>query len=142
MGSYLGHENIDEGIYALLVRDKQSYYLPSLWLEADFQNAMSQFKHAVYTYGLQIAGFEEYKSIYLYDGNERIAKAHIDQDRLHVSFVSKDVADLFDSCDEKLPPGKRTTAWNDRKFFYHWGTLSSGDCDRRWINLGRGKYNA
>ena len=142
MGNYIiRHENIDEGIYALLARDKQSYYLPSIWLESDFQNAISQFKHAVYTYALKLGGFDDYKCIYLYDGNERIAKCHIEQDRLLVSFISEDIANAFDKCDEKLPPGERVTAWLDRKFYYHYGTLSGGECDRRWINLGRSGYN-
>ena len=143
MGSYMGrHEAIENGVYALLARDKYSYYLPSIWLEPDLQTAMAQFKHAVYTYALEEADYDKLKCIYLYDGNERIAKCHfIDDEKLTVSFVSESIANLFDSMEERLPPGQRKTAWLERKFQYHFGALGGDRVDRRWINLGREKYN-
>lgn len=142
MGLYLGHEKIDENVYGLLARDKAGYYLPSLWLEPDFTCAMSQFKHAVYTLALRKAGYDEFKAIYLYEGSERLAKCFVEQDRLCVSFLNENMASSFDGCDEKLPnTTKQTTAWLDRRFFYHWGALSDSECDRRWIHLGREEYN-
>lgn len=144
MGSYVGrHEHIDENIYALLARDLRAYYLPSLWLEPDFETAISQFKHACYTFAMKAAGFHEYKAIYLNDGMERIAKAFFDgsDERFVVSFISDDIAIAFDKADERLPPGKRTTAWLERRFLHHWGCVSMIDCERKWINLGRESYN-
>lgn len=143
MGSYIGHhEHIDNGIYALLARDHSSYYLPSLWLEPDLQTSMAYFKHAVFTFGLKLADYDKFKAIYLYDGNERIAKCFFQyDDRLVVSFAEEDLARLFDSVDEQLPPGKRVTAWNERKFAYHFGSLAGDQVERHWLNLGRGEYN-
>lgn len=143
MGSYIGrHEHIDEGIYALLSRDIQGYYLPSLWLEPDLQTAMALFKHAVFTFGLKLADYDKLKAIYLYDSNERIAKCFFpSEDRLVVSFAEEDLALLFDRVDEQLPPGKRTTAWNERKFAYHFGAVGNDAVERHWLNLGRNQYN-
>ena len=147
MGSYLGiqHEGIDNGMYALLARDLSSYYMPSLWLEPDLQTAMAQFKHGVYCFALRASGFDQLKCVYLYEGNERLAKCHfLDDERLTVSFIDEDIARLFDSMDERLPPasGERSTAWLERKFMYHFGAIGGDAVDRRWINLGRPGYNS
>ena len=98
MGNYLSSE------FYLYTRKKATDQY-ELQVEFSEGNPMSRFKHEVYAYALN-KNYKDDKSLYLYCGYQRVAKAHIcgsDVKFLEVSFVSEEVSEEWDSCQEQMP---------------------------------------
>jgi len=74
------------------------------WKVSSSEDALAMFKHEVYSFVLRKhTEYEDTKSIYLYQGNIRIAKAHIDTESKQVEIWSTAIREWLASV-EKLPP--------------------------------------
>ena len=115
MGNYLSSE------FYLYTRKKATDQY-ELQVEFSEGNPMSRFKHEVYAYALN-KNYKDDKSLYLYCGYQRVAKAHIcgsDVKFLEVSFVSEEVSEEWDSCQEQMPNIYVDICWLEREFNQHW----------------------
>lgn len=85
-------------------------------------NPMSRFKHEVYAYALK-KKYKQQKSIYLYCGYSRVAKAIVDGDDpqyLVISFCSEEAAKEWDECQEQMEKVYVDVIWLERPFLKSW----------------------
>lgn len=85
-------------------------------------NPMSRFKHEVYAYALQKKHMEV-KSLYLYCGYSRVAKAIVEGDEvkyLNVTFCSDEAAKEWDECQEQMDKVYVDVIWLERPFLNSW----------------------
>lgn len=85
-------------------------------------NPMSRFKHEVYAYALHKRHKED-KSLYLYCGYSRVAKAIIEGDDvkyLVITFCSEDAAQEWDACNEQMDKVYVDVVWLERPFLNSW----------------------
>jgi len=85
-------------------------------------NPMSRFKHEVYAYALK-KKYQKDKSLYLYCGYSRVAKAHIEGDDVQylvVSFCSDEAAKEWDECQEQMDKVYVDVVWLERPFLNSW----------------------
>ena len=76
------------------------------WGGVSIEDALSRFKHEVYTYTLsKHTEYEDTKAIYLYRGNQRIAKAGLDPETKQVQVWSSSIREWLTSV-EKLSPNR------------------------------------
>jgi hypothetical protein len=72
------------------------------WIDTPLQDALSQFKHETYSFALsRHTDFEDTKSIYLYNGSNRVAKAHLDPDTRQLEIWSLNIREWI-NCPEML----------------------------------------
>jgi len=126
----------------------QNWYIYSRDLESDGWNkeplyenekeCFGRFKHLVYRFALQeTPDFKSYKTIYMYNGSNRIAKAelirpdHDDFYKMELEFTCPDTASKWDTCDEQII--NQQTLWRETEFNKVYVSLP---CDekfkRRW----------
>jgi len=85
------------------------------WGGVSPEDALSQFKHEVYTYALsKHTEYEDTKAIYLYHGNQRIVKAGLDPETRQVEVWSSSIREWLTSV-EKLSPNRYPE--NEKAFF-------------------------
>lgn len=85
-------------------------------------NPMSRFKHEVYAYALK-KKYQKDKSLYLYCGYSRVAKAHIEGDDVQylvVCFCSDEAAKEWDECQEQMDKVYVDVVWLERPFLNSW----------------------
>jgi hypothetical protein len=85
-------------------------------------NPMSRFKHEVYAYTLRKRHLE-CKSLYLYCGYSRVAKAIVGGDEvkyLVVTFCSNEAAKEWDECQEQMDKVYVDIVWLERPFLNSW----------------------
>ena len=92
---------------------------------------MSRFKHETYAYSLN-RYHKEYKSLYLYNGYTRIAKAIIlGTDTLELTFKSKEYAEEWDKTEEQINSAMVDIPWLQRNFSQKWiPSVSNNDSKR------------
>lgn len=62
------------------------------WSDLQLEQALSRFKHEVYTFVLaRHVSYEDTKSIYLYQGNVRVAKAFLNKDTKQLEIWSSSI---------------------------------------------------
>ncbi len=72
------------------------------WTATSLEDALSQFKHETYTFALtRHVEYEDTKTIYLYQGSTRVAKAYMDAETSQIELWSTSIRELL-SCPEKL----------------------------------------
>ena len=133
------HESLPDGAYSCLARDLSSYYLPALFIdkEHDFQHAIGKFKHCVYLYALGKQDFGNYKHIYFYCANERLAKAErLHNEKVLVVFKDEETARCFDKAHETVVQFKNYKGWQERVFNNRFAVLLDDDITHRlWIKV-------
>ena len=85
-------------------------------------NPMSRFKHEVYAYALN-KKYKTDKSLYLYCGYSRVAKAIIEGDDVNylvVTFCSEEAASEWDECQEQMDKVYVDVIWLERPFLNSW----------------------
>lgn len=85
-------------------------------------NPMSRFKHEVYAYAIQ-KKYQSEKSMYLYCGYSRVAKACIEGDDVQylvVTFCSDEAAKEWDECQEQMDKVYVDVIWLERPFLNSW----------------------
>ena len=83
---------------------------------------MSRFKHEVYAYALG-KNYKEDKSLYLYCGYSRVAKAMIEGDDVQylvITFCSEEAASEWDKCQEQMDKVYVDVIWLERPFLNSW----------------------
>ena len=115
MGSYWSSD------FYLYSRQKENdkYELKEEFKEG---NPMSRFKHEVYAYALH-KKYKEDKSLYLYCGYSRVAKAIIEGDDvkyLVITFCSDEAAKEWDECNEQMDKIYVDVGWLERPFLNSW----------------------
>ena len=131
MGNYI---NTDFYVYGR-IKETDSY---KLLAEIKDGNPMSRFKHEVYAYALK-KRHTDIKSLYLYCGYTRVAKAIMvevnDLLYLDVSFMAAENADEWDQCQEQIPQVYVDIKWLENSFLNSWVILSEEDkCIRKYEN--------
>tara|TARA_B100000925_G_scaffold265947_1_gene225413 strand:+ start:448 stop:861 length:414 start_codon:yes stop_codon:yes gene_type:complete len=115
MGNYLSS---DFYIYSRLLKD-DTYVLREELKEG---NPMSRFKHEVYAYALN-KKYKEDKSLYMYYGYSRVAKAIVEGDDvkyLVITFCSEEAAKEWDECNEQMDKVYVDVVWLERPFLNSW----------------------
>ena len=85
-------------------------------------NPMSRFKHEVYAYTLN-KNYKDDKSLYLYCGYSRVAKAIIEGDDVQylvITFCSEEAASEWDKCQEQMDKVYVDVIWLERPFLNSW----------------------
>jgi hypothetical protein len=85
-------------------------------------NPMSRFKHEVFSYALN-KNYKDDKSLYLYCGYSRVAKAIVagdDVQYLVVTFCSEEAANEWDKCQEQMDKVYVDVIWLERPFLNSW----------------------
>jgi hypothetical protein len=85
-------------------------------------NPMSRFKHEVYAYALN-KKYKDDKSLYLYCGYSRVAKAIVEGDDvlyLVITFCSEEAASEWDNCQEQMDKVYVDVIWLERPFLNSW----------------------
>ena len=85
-------------------------------------NPMSRFKHEVYAYTLN-KNYKDDKSMYLYCGYSRVAKAIIEGDDVQylvITFCSEEAASEWDKCQEQMDKVYVDIIWLERPFLNSW----------------------
>ena len=101
---------------------------------------MSKFKHDVYAFSLKEPGYEVYKTMYLYDGNQRMAEISraVDNhgDRINATFLDDEFAVYFDGLDETI--SVKGHIWLKSKFTKNFVSVPAplGN-ERKWLDLAR-----
>jgi hypothetical protein len=90
MGNYLGGTDITWLVYRRALSSDEWVQAPlQTWGGITEEDALSQFKHEVYTFALsKHKDYEDTKAIYLYHGNTRIAKALLDPETKQIEVWS------------------------------------------------------
>jgi len=97
-----------------------------------------RFKHLVYRFALQENDdFKSYKTIYMYNGSNRVAKAelhrpeHDEYYKIELDFQTPEDAETWDKCDEQIM--NQSVLWKETEFNKFYVSLP---CDekykRRW----------
>lgn len=99
---------------------------------------MSRFKHEVYAYSLK-KRYSKMKSIYLYCGYTRVAKAIMQRKDdilyLHVSFYSDDVCKEFEQCQEQIQNVYIDISWLEKQFLDNWVIIDTmSNTERKYEN--------
>ena len=126
MGNYWSN---DFYIYARK-KDSDSYELLHTISEG---NPMSRFKHEVYAYALT-KRYKEMKSMYLYWGSNRVAKAIMirnDLLYLQLEFASEQTASDWDQCQEQIQKVYVDISWLEKQFTDNWCPLDSEESTKR-----------
>ena len=81
------------------------------WSGQQLDEALSRFKHEVYSFVLsRHISYEDTKTIYLYQGTERVAKAYLNQDTKQLEIWSTSIREWLTSTEKvsqaKIPPYK------------------------------------
>jgi|TARA_B110000977_G_scaffold138480_1_gene175827 hypothetical protein len=81
------------------------------WSQLQSDEALSRFKHEVYSFVLaRHVCYEDTKSIYLYQGNVRIAKAYLNQETKQLEIWSTGIREWLTATEkvsqQKIPPYK------------------------------------
>ena len=100
-------------------RETESYVLKEELKEG---NPMSRFKHEVYAYTLK-KKYKKDKSLYLYCGYSRVAKAIIEGDDvkyLVITFCNEEAAKEWDNCQEQMDKVYVDVIWLQRPFLNSW----------------------
>ena len=101
-------------------KDDDNYILRAELKEG---NPMSRFKHEVYAYTLR-KKYKDDKSLYLYCGYSRVAKAIIETKNeinyLVITFCNEDTAKEWDACQEQMDKIYVDVIWYQRAFFDSW----------------------
>tara|TARA_B100000780_G_scaffold249372_1_gene195033 strand:+ start:985 stop:1395 length:411 start_codon:yes stop_codon:yes gene_type:complete len=102
MGNYLSSD-LNWHVYRrALSTDEWTQAALQTWGALSLEDALSQFKHEVFTFALaKHTEYEDTKAIYLYHGNHRIAKARLDPETKQVEVWSSSIREWL-SCPEKL----------------------------------------
>lgn len=85
-------------------------------------NPMSRFKHEVYAYALN-KNYIDDKSLYLYCGYSRVAKAIVEGDDVQylvITFCSEEAATEWDKCQEQMDKVYVDVVWLERPFLNSW----------------------
>ena len=85
-------------------------------------NPMSRFKHEVYAYALN-KNYKDDKSLYLYCGYSRVAKAIVEGDDVRylvITFCSEEAASEWDKCQEQMDKVYVDVIWLERPFLNSW----------------------
>ena len=85
-------------------------------------NPMSRFKHEVYAYALN-KNYKDDKSLYLYCGYSRVAKAIVEGDDVRylvITFCSEEAASEWDKCQEQMDKVYVDVIWLERPFLSSW----------------------
>lgn len=85
-------------------------------------NPMSRFKHEVFAYALN-KNYKDDKSLYLYCGYSRVAKAIIEGDDVQylvITFCSEEAASEWDKCQEQMDKVYVDVIWLERPFLNSW----------------------
>jgi hypothetical protein len=102
MGNYL---QTDENWYVyrrVLSTDEWVADPIQSWSGTILNDALSQFKHEAYAFSLaRHTDYEDTKSIYLYNGKKRVAKAHLDPDTKQLEIWSQNIREWL-TCAEML----------------------------------------
>ena len=102
MGNYLP---TDENWYVyrrVLSTDVWVDKAVQFWPNTSLEDALSQFKHEAFAFALaRHTDYEDTKSIYLYKGKTRIAKAHLDPDTNQFEIWSVNIREWL-TCPEML----------------------------------------
>ena len=95
-------------------------------------NPMARFKHEVYGYALDKLHVEM-KSLYLYNGYTRIARAVIPAGTfyLEVTFYNNDFATQWDSAEEQLDGVHVEIPWLYRHFAHSWNHIACESDNKR-----------
>lgn len=111
-------------------KDSDSYELLHTITEG---NPMSRFKHEVYAYALK-KRYTDMKSLYLYWGPNRVAKAIMNKDDLLyliLEFSSDQTASDWDQCQEQIQKVYVDISWLEKQFLDHWVILDNEDTTKR-----------
>lgn len=111
-----------------------------IWEAHDQHEAVGKFKHEIYSYALNEPGYDVYKTLYLYDGKQRMAKVSkaIDNhgDRVNVQFLDDEFAVYFDGQDELI--SIRGHTWLKSKFEKNFVSVPAPNMsERKWLDLAR-----
>lgn len=130
MGNYWSN---DFYIYARR-KDSDSYELLHTITEG---NPMSRFKHEVYAFALK-KRYKNMKSLYLYWGSTRVAKAIMEKNDLlylHLEFSSDQTAQDWDQCQEQIQKVYIDISWLEKPFLDNWVILDiEDDAKRKYEN--------
>ena len=96
-------------------------------------NHMARYKHEVYGYVLDKL-HTDMKSLYLYSGYTRIARARIPAgtNYLELKFATQDDAKAWDAAEEQLDGVDVEVPWLYRTFAHSWQHIAS-DCERKRV---------
>ena len=133
MGSYYSTQN-----WYIYSRDLTSDGWNKEPLYESEKECFGRFKHLVYRFALQeTADFKTYKTIYMYNGSNRVAKAelirpeHDDFFKMELEFKCSATASAWDVADEQII--NQQTLWRETEFNKYYVSLP---CDekfkRRW----------
>lgn len=93
-------------------KNDDKYHL--LYTLDDNNNPLSRFKHEVFAYSLN-KKHKDQKSLYLYCGYARIAKAikimENDVTFIHVEFTGREYAEMWDKCREQIAKVPKDCTW-------------------------------
>lgn len=126
MGNYWSN---DFFIYARY-KESDSYELLHTIHEG---NPMSRFKHEVYAYALK-KRYDNMKSLYLYCGSSRVAKAIMVQNDLvylQMEFSSDQTAADWDQCQEQIQKVYVDISWLEKHFLDKWCPIEETDVTKR-----------
>jgi len=90
---------------------------------------MSRFKHEVYCFVLDRC-HETMKSLYLYHGYQRVAKAHVLEDTLTLDFYDEARAQEWDQSEEQIAKIHVDIPWLERSFCRLWSPSVSTQTTR------------
>lgn len=99
-------------------------------------NVLARFKHESFAYALE-KSHTDYKSIYLYNGYTRTAKAHMPAGTkyLEIIFCSVDVAKEWDRASEQIENVHVEIPWLYRDFQKKWHPVATDDLKKRIYSL-------
>tara|TARA_B110000261_G_scaffold75831_1_gene87767 strand:- start:123 stop:527 length:405 start_codon:yes stop_codon:yes gene_type:complete len=99
-------------------------------------NVMARFKHEAYAYALE-KSHTNFKSVYLYNGYTRIAKAHMPNGTkyLELIFYSNSVANEWDRSSEQIDNVHVEIPWLYRDFNKKWHPVATDDLQKRIFSL-------
>lgn len=126
MGNYWSS---DFYIYAR-TKDSDSYELLHTLVEG---NPMSRFKHEVFAYALR-KRYQNMKSLYLYCGSTRVAKAIMvknDLLYLEMEFTCEQTALDWDQCQEQIQRVYIDISWLEKPFLDKWCPIDHTDGTKR-----------
>ncbi len=130
---------VDKGTHACIARDLQSYYLPDFIFKTTVGlfHALEKFKHAFYCFVLNLHIFKDFKHIYLYFQNMRIAKASRFPNKAVLEFDSDQTGVLFDKCQENVIIFKDmlNNGWKEITFNNYFALVDSDNARRVFVRF-------
>ena len=124
MGNYLSSDMNWHVYRRALSTDEWTPAALQTWGALSLEDALSQFKHEVFTFALsKHTEYEDTKAIYLYHGNHRIAKAQLDSETKQLEVWSTSIREWL-NCSEMLAsqryPKYETTFFSKYVKEYAW----------------------